>query len=124
MKFEFSIIIIVLMICVITTKSTSKYGGVSWNEKRNLWQAEFYINGNKRKSYFANEFDAAKTVNKLCEKTELPQHKPEIYETTNQLANKKTSQHKGVYWHQKNWEMVCSNTPERTKTKLWWNFHR
>ena len=65
-------------------QSTSKYEGVSWNEKRNLWQAEFYINGKKQKSYFENEFDAAKKLNKLCEKMGIFPQNPEICEKPNQ----------------------------------------
>ena len=57
--------------------TTSKYEGVSWNEKRKLWQAEFYINGKKGKSYFENEFDAAKKLNKLCDENCVPHKNPE-----------------------------------------------
>ena len=71
-----------------TTQSTSKYEGVSWNEKKNLWQAELHINDKKkRKSYFDNEFDAAKHLNKLCEKMGMPLQNPEIYKTPNQQVN-------------------------------------
>ena len=66
------------------TQSTSKYEGVSWNEKRNLWQAEFHINGKKRKSYFGNEFDAAKHLNKLCEKMGIHSENPNIFAMPNQ----------------------------------------
>ena len=59
-----------------TTQSTSKYEGVSWNEKRNLWQTTFDINGKVRKFYFDNEFDAAKKLNKLCETMENPSQNP------------------------------------------------
>ena len=66
------------------TQSTLKYEGVSWNEKRNLWQAEFHINGKKRKSYFGNEFDAAKHLNNLCEKMGIPLQNPNICAIPNQ----------------------------------------
>ena len=50
-----------------TTQSVSKFEAVSWNIKRNLWQAKFYINSKVKKFYFDNEFDAAKKLNlKLC----------------------------------------------------------
>ena len=67
-----------------TTQLASKYEGVSWNEKRNLWQAEFHINGKKQKSYFNNEFDATKKLKKLCETMEIPSQNPTISTIPNQ----------------------------------------
>ena len=68
------------------TQSTWKNEGVSWNEKRNLWQTEFYINGKKHKSFFDNEFDASKELNELCEKITIPLQHPDICEIKNQLV--------------------------------------
>jgi len=111
MSFRFLIAIIVFIVCAITTQATSKYEGVSWNEKRNLWQAKSYINGKKRKFYFGNEFDAAKKLNKLCDKMEIPRQNPQIdeipnlpknYQETLQISKKcnkkRKSQYKSVYW--------------------------
>jgi len=99
MKFNGSIICIVFMTYTIVTQSTSKYNGVSWNEKKNLWQVEFDINGKKRKAYFEDEFDAAKKLNKLCEKMGMLPQNPGISETPNKQKKKKTSQYKGVNWY-------------------------
>ena len=65
------------------TQSTWKNKGVSWNEERNLWQAEFYVNGKKRTSYFDNEFDASKNLNGRCDK--MAMH-PQNSEIPNQLV--------------------------------------
>jgi len=89
MKFYISILIIVFMLCVINTQSTSKNEGVSWNEKRNLWQVEFYISGKKQKSYFDNECDATQKLNKLRDKMKIPPQNPEICEISNQLKKEK-----------------------------------
>ena len=68
------------------TQSTSNYEGVSWNEKRNLWQAEIYFNGKKRRSYINNEFEAVKTFNTHCDTTGILSQNPEICEVQNQKA--------------------------------------
>ena len=65
------------------TQSTSKYEGISWNEKRKLWQAEFYSNGKKSKAYFENEFDAAKTINQHYRKSGILPQNSEINEMPN-----------------------------------------
>merc|ERR1712034_162887 len=89
MRFQLSIIIIVFMVCTITTQSTSQHTGISWNEERNRWQVEFDFDGKTRKYYFENEFDAIKTRNRIYKKMGTP----------NQPKNEKTSQYKGVSWH-------------------------
>ena len=66
------------------TQSTSKYEGVSWNEKRQLWKAEFYFNEKTTKSYFQNELDAAKRITQLCEKMKIPSKNPELMKILNQ----------------------------------------
>ena len=66
------------------TQSTSKYEGVSWNEKRNLWQAEVYINDKKQTFYFDNDFDAAKKLNTFCDKMKILSQNSEICEMPNQ----------------------------------------
>jgi hypothetical protein len=67
------------------TQSTSNYGGVSWNEKKQLWQAEFYFNGKLTStSYFKNELDAAKNINQLCQNMRIPLKNPELPEISNQ----------------------------------------
>jgi len=57
----------------------------------------------KQKSYFKNDFDAAKKINKLCVKMEILPQNPEIGEPQNQqdLAMKYTSKYKGVHRHVK-----------------------
>merc|ERR1711925_4142 len=99
MRFPLSIIIIEFMSCAIATQLTSKYEGVSWNVKRHLWQAEFDTNGQKRKFYFDNEFDAAEKLNQLCDKMGIPQQNPEICDLLNQQKDENKSKYKGVYWH-------------------------
>ena len=66
------------------TQSTSKYEGVSWNKNKNLWQVSFYLNGKKQKSYFGNEFDAAKTLNTICYTRRILPQNPEVCEIQNQ----------------------------------------
>ena len=65
------------------TQSTSNYVGVSWNEKRELWQAKFYFNGKTSKSYFENELDAAREINQLCENMGIPSKNFELLEIPN-----------------------------------------
>jgi len=105
----YSSITMITFLCVIATQSAWKSKGVSWNEKRNLWQAEFYINGEKHKSYFDNEFDASKKLNELCDKMTIPSQNPEI-NLPNESKNKMKSQYRGVYWHRQSgkWQtLVC-----------------
>ena len=66
------------------TQSTSMYDEVSWNEKQNQSQAEFYIHGKKRNSYFDNEIDSTKQLNKLCGKIEIIPQNSEICDVPNQ----------------------------------------
>merc|ERR1712034_278211 len=117
MRFQLLTIIIVFMLCVIVTQSTSKYEGISWNEKRNLWQTEFYINDQKRKFYFDNKFDAAEKLNQLCDKMGIPPHNPEIRKLSNQQEKKKKSQYKGVFWHRERgtWYVLISSKGQKTK---------
>ena len=67
-----------------TTQSTSKYEGVSWDITRNLWQSKFCINGQKRKFYFDNEFDATKKINDFCDNMEIPPQNSQICDKPNQ----------------------------------------
>merc|ERR1712034_306971 len=90
---------IVFILYAITTQSTLKHEGVSWNKKRNLWQAEFYFKGEKQQSYFDNEFDASKKLDQRCVKMEIPPQNPGIYEIRNEQKREKISQYKGVTWH-------------------------
>merc|ERR1712034_109589 len=96
---------------------TSKYEGVSWNEKRNLWQTKFYINGQQKTFYFDNEFDASKKSNQLCRKMGIPPPKPQIYESPTQKKEKITSQYKGVCWDTKSrkWRVQLSLKGEKPK---------
>merc|ERR1712034_64018 len=73
-----------------TPEFTSKYGEVSWNEKRNLSHGEFFNNRKKQKSYFNNGFDPVP-----CDKMGIFPQNPEI---PNQQKKEKTSQYNGVYW--------------------------
>jgi len=98
MKLNFSITIIVCIFVSIITRSTSIYKGVSWDEKRKLWKAEFYFNNKISKSYFENEVDAATKINQLCKKMQIPQKNPELPQ---QQKREKTSRYKGVYWHRR-----------------------
>jgi len=87
------------MLCTIATSSTSKQEGVSWNEKRKIWQAVFYFNGQKRISYFQNKFDADNRIKKLCDKMKISSKPREVLNQQELLKNEKTSQYKGVYWN-------------------------
>jgi len=54
-------------------------------KKKNLWQAEFYNDGKKQKSYFDNEVDAAKKLNMVHDKkTEILPQDTTISEILNQ----------------------------------------
>ena len=66
------------------TQSTSKYKGVSWNEKRNLWQTKFDINGKVKNFYFENKVDAVEKLNELCDKIKISPQNPTIHELPNQ----------------------------------------
>merc|ERR1712034_33130 len=96
---------------------TSKYEGVSWNAKRNLWQAKFNLNGKIRKFYFDNEVDAAKELNQQCGKMRIPPQNWEISESSNQEKKDKTSQFKGVYWHKETGKWYVVMRPKRQKQK-------
>merc|ERR1712096_218831 len=88
MRLQFSIIIIVFMLCTITTQSTSNYEGVSWNEEKNLWQAAIFdINRKIKKFYFDKEFDANKKYKQLCNKMGISLQNSAIYELPKQQQN-------------------------------------
>lgn len=108
MRFQLLTIIIVFMLCVIVTQSTS-------NEKRNRWQLEFDINGQKRTFYFDNKFDAAKKSNQIHHEMGIPPPIPQIYESPTQKKNKKTSEFEGVNWHKKTgkWYVQLAIYPEQ-----------
>ena len=72
------------MNCFEATQSTSNYKGVSWNTKRKLWQAELSFNSKTSKSYFENEFDAAKKINQLYKNMGMLSKNPELSEIPNQ----------------------------------------
>ena len=74
------------MNCFDAAQSTSNYEGVSWNAKKKLWQAEFSFNGKTSKSYFENEFDAAKKINQLCKNMRMLSKNSELSEIQNQLV--------------------------------------
>jgi len=101
MTFNLSITIIAFSLFAIAIQSTSNYKKISWDEKRQLWKAEFSFNGKISKSYFENEFDAAKRINQLCKNMGIPSKNPELPEIPNQQKGEETSQYKGVYWHKK-----------------------
>merc|ERR1712034_137815 len=101
----------------IATQSTSKYDGVSWNKQRNIWQVKFHINGKTRKSYFGNEFDAVKHLNKLCEKMGMSLQNPDICAIPNQQAKEKTSQYKGVSYNRQSGKWDARIRPKRQKEK-------
>merc|ERR1711925_65477 len=72
------------------------------DEKRKLWKAEFYCNGNKIKSYFQNEIDAARKINQFSESIRLPSTNPEVPEILNQEAKENISQYEEVCLHKNN----------------------
>jgi len=88
MSFKLSITIIAFIsLAIIVTQSTTNYKGVSWDEKKNLWQAEFYVNGKKSKCYFENELDAAKKINQLCKNMKISLKNPKPGRLLNQPDN-------------------------------------
>jgi len=101
MQFFFAITMVVCL-CVIVTQSTSKYEELSWNKKKKRLQAEFYIADKQQKSYFHNEIDAAKKLNKFDDKMGTSPQNSEICEISRQQNNKNTSKYKGVCWHKHN----------------------
>merc|ERR1712034_214199 len=79
-------------------------GGVCWHREKRKWRARIYPKGQTQKfgGYFDDELDAAKRVNQLCEKLEIPLRNPEISAIPNeqyQEKEKEKSQYKGVFWH-------------------------
>ena len=72
------------MIWFEAIQSTSNYKEISWDEKRQLWKAEFSFNGKISKSYFENELDAVKRINQLCKNIGIPSKNPELPEIPNQ----------------------------------------
>jgi len=105
------------MLWVITTKSTSKYEGVSWNEKVTLWRAMFYFNGKQSKYYFDNEHDAAETRNQVYKKMEILPQNPGNSEIPNRHKKVKVSQYKGVYYHKNadKWYALLNQKRENQK---------
>jgi len=114
MRFELSIPIIVFISLYVVTQSTSNYKGVSWDEKRKLWQAEFYFNDKKSISYFANELDAAKKINQLYENMKIhlkiTKPPPEIFfPQKKEIATQ-------VYWNKK--KQKCQSQLRFSEGKL------
>merc|ERR1712034_265005 len=57
-------------------EKASQYKGVSWNKENGQWRAEIQFKKQKQNGgYFREELDAAKKVNQLCEKLEIPLRK-------------------------------------------------
>merc|ERR1712034_32010 len=67
-----------------------------------MGQTEFYIHGKKRNSYFDNEIDSTKKLNKLCGKIEIIPQNSEICEVPNQQKRNPTSKYRNVYWRRDN----------------------
>ena len=60
-------------------EKTSQYKGVSWNQENGQWRAELQFKKQRQNGgYFREELDAAKKVNQLCEKLEIPLRNPGI----------------------------------------------
>jgi len=94
--------------CEIPNKKTSSYKGVYLHKQSGNWITMVYSKKGQKQKYggiFIDELDAAKKANQLCEILGIPIKNPEITGApNNQLklhAKEKTSQYKGVYWHQK-----------------------
>jgi len=117
MRFKLAITIITFMLWTTTTQSTSKYEGVSWNEKRALWQIDFEFNGKKRKSYFDNEHDATKTMNWIYKKMEILRQNQGISEIPNRPTQDKKSQYKAVYYnkHTCKWSVLVHLKGQKSK---------
>jgi len=136
MRFQFSIIIIVFMLCAIATQSTSNYknghnhmkkkttsqfNGVTWHKKKRKWYVQLRrVCG----GYFKDELDAGKRVNQLCEELRIPHQNPQISAIPNLQYRKKekTSQYKGVFWRKERGYWGAVINPKKTKTKVWWLF--
>merc|ERR1711925_524 len=60
-------------------KKTSKYKGVHWNKENGQWRVQLTVKRqNQNGGHFKEELDAAKKVNQLCEKLEIPLRNPGI----------------------------------------------
>merc|ERR1712096_3148 len=89
-------------------------------EKRK-WRARIYPKGQTQKfgGYFKDELDAAKRVNQLCEKLEIPPKNPGISAGPNQQSQKreKISESKGVYFNKerKIWYVLIKPKGQKLK---------
>merc|ERR1712096_171791 len=56
------------------SEKKSQYKGVYWHKEKSKWSVQLWLKEKKQKygGYFENELDAAKRVNQLCEKLEIP----------------------------------------------------
>merc|ERR1712034_30691 len=98
-------------------------GGVCWHREKRKWRARIYPKGQTQKfgGYFKDELDAAKRVNQLCEKLEIPLKNPTISAIPNQQYQKEEgisrSQYKGVTWHKQSqkWHVRMSLTGGKKK---------
>ena len=60
-------------------EKTSQYKGVSWHKGSRRWQVKLIVKGHiQNGGYFKEDLDAAKKVNQLCEKLEIPLQNPGI----------------------------------------------
>merc|ERR1712034_143133 len=96
-------------------KKTSQYKGVHWSKENRQWRAELQFKKQKQNGgYFKEELDAAKKVNQLCEKLEIPLrnhgvpgetpiHTSEIPKIDNDdhgESNKKRKRKQKIHWEE------------------------
>jgi len=72
------------------SQKTSHYKGVYWNRERKKWFVQILLKEGVKKygGYHGNELDAAKRVNQLCEKLEIPLRNPGIAGTSNEESSR------------------------------------
>ena len=62
---------------------SSQYRGVCWVKSRERWKAEIFFKSQHNVSYYLNEDDAARKVNKWCDEFKIEQKNPDIDSTQN-----------------------------------------
>jgi len=104
----YSAITLIIFLCVLT-HSTSKYKGVYLEKKSNKWRAFLYFEKILQSGgAYYDEVDAAKKVNKMCDKFQIKRKNPDVDASPmTAFAKKKNSitKYKGVFYnkHIKKW---------------------
>jgi len=104
-----------------TNQQTSQYKGVFLHKKSGKWYVLMCLKGEKPKygGIFNDQLDAAKRVNQICEKLEIPLRNPGIAGMPNEQSQRgaKISQYKGVSFHKEsgNWSSILCLKGQKPK---------